>query len=119
MSQIGPKEVVVSGTRSELDAGEGAHITIASENLDENIIRTSARLYDAKTCQGFESCLLSFTKFALLAGLAQEFIGLLVNELNSRLRRAGSGFAPTRIHNYHSIKYQLLQKSKGVHTRDS
>lgn len=44
MSQIGPKEVVVSGTRSELDAGEGAHNTIASENLDENIIRTSAKL---------------------------------------------------------------------------
>jgi len=59
MSQIRNKVVVVSGTRSELDAGEGPHIAIASENLDENIIRTSARPYDAKTYRGFESCLLS------------------------------------------------------------
>ena len=118
MGHIGKEVVVVSGTHYELDAGDGTHITIASENLDENIIRTLARLYDAKTCQGFESCSLSFTKLALLAGLAQEFIRRLVYKVNSRLRRAGSGFAPTRIHNYHSIKGQLLEKSKGIHTHD-
>ena len=44
MGHIGKEVVVLSETHYELDAGDGTHITIASENLDENIIRTSARL---------------------------------------------------------------------------